>query len=121
MRSRFCLPVLLMAALALAGDCARAGSFLGPCCYGARYTRQYPNRSHNTFGSYPCCPCPAWHPFFRPGLSVRKPNAAVDGMPRNGLAIPEMPAAGTATPDGSARIAPLPAAPHADSSAKPPF
>ncbi len=111
MRSRFCLPILLTAILALAGlraDGVRAGSFLGPCCYGARYTNRYPNRSRNTFGSYPCCPCPAWHPFFRSGLSVKRANAPVDGT-----IISEMPAAATPTPAVSSQIVPIPAPPAA--------
>lgn len=114
MRSRFCFPILFTTVLMLAGqyrERVHAGSFLGPCCYGARYTSRYPNRSHNNFGNYPCCPCPAWHPFFRPGLYVRKPNALVGGMPMNGTTIIEMPA-------DAARIAPMQAP---QPSGKPPF
>jgi hypothetical protein len=96
MRSHLLFAVLASTSLALlapgSGD-ARAGSFFGPCCYGANYTSRYPNRSHNVFGCGPGCPCRAWHPFFRPGLS-RRPHGPNDGMPVGAMPVEGMPVNG---------------------------
>ena len=44
---------------------SQAGSFFGPCCYGAAYAQQFPNRGHVLFGSASGCQCPARHPLCR--------------------------------------------------------
>jgi hypothetical protein len=82
MRSYLLLPVLIGAALlGFSAGGARAGSFFGPVCYGADYTYQYPNRSHNVFGCGPGSHCQAWHPFFRHGLFRRNQCAPSEAMP----------------------------------------
>jgi hypothetical protein len=99
MRIRLLSPALTSAALALfsfsAGG-AQAGSFFGPCCYGADYPYQYPTRSHNQFGCGPGTNCQARHPFFKHRLFHRNqgtPNdgVAVNGMPVNGMPVNSMP------------------------------
>jgi hypothetical protein len=82
MRLRLLIPVMTFAALlGLGAAGVRAGSFLGPVCYGARYTEQYPNRSHNVFGCGPGCHCQAWHGFFRHRLIRRYRGVPNDGIP----------------------------------------
>jgi hypothetical protein len=94
MRSYLLLPVLIGAALlGFSASAARAGSFFGPFCYGANYTYQYPNRSHNVFGCGPGCHCQAWHPFFRHGLFRRNQGVPNEGMPANVMPAPEPPLA----------------------------
>lgn len=88
MRIRLLSPALTSAALVLLSFSAggtQAGSFFGPCCYGADYTYQYPNRSHNQFGCGPGTNCQARHPFFKHRLFHRRQNAPNDGMPANGM------------------------------------
>jgi hypothetical protein len=63
---------------------AQAGSFFGPCCYGANYTARYPNRSHNVFGCGPCTQCKMWHPFF-PRLRGLNQNGVGGGVPVNAM------------------------------------
>lgn len=92
MRSRFWLPILGTAALTLlSAGAARAGSFFGPSCYGADYTYQYPNRSHNVFGCGPGTQCTARHPLFKHRWFRRNKNAAADAAPMNAMPIQEMP------------------------------
>jgi hypothetical protein len=105
---------LLTAALTLvllsAGHAA-AGSFFGPSCYGAAYTREYPNRSHNIFGCGCGCHCVAWHPLF-PRLRHKcdtvtcVPNCAA---PAAAPATPEPPLPAAAAP---AVVVPAPEQPH---------
>jgi len=82
MRVHLFLPALTLAVL-LGGSAGgvRAGSFFGPICYGARYTYQYPNRSHNLFGCGPDCHCQAWHPLLRHRWFRRHSDVPVDGIP----------------------------------------
>ena len=87
MRIRLLIPVLSSATLALfafSANPARAGSFFGPSCYGADYTYQYPNRSHNVFGCGPGTHCQAWHGFFH-RRARRNQNVPNDGMPTNAM------------------------------------
>jgi hypothetical protein len=136
MRSRFWLPVLAALVLTPLGfSAAQAGSFFGPSCYGAEYTYQYPNRSHNVFGCGPGTQCTARHPLFKHRLFRRNQNqgAMAEGMPMNGVpmnvvpsqyaptvveaprnAVPFQTTSGvptpvTATPAVSSRLAPIPA------------
>jgi hypothetical protein len=82
MRIRLFVPVLALAALTgSSASSAWAGSFFGPVCYGADYTYQYPNRSHNLFGCGPGCHCRAWHPLFKHRWFRRNQDAPVDGVP----------------------------------------
>ena len=86
MRLRLLIPVLTCAALlGLSANGVRAGSFLGPVCYGADYTYQYPNRSHNIFGCGPGCHCQAWHGFFRHRVTRRYRGVPNGAMPANVL------------------------------------
>lgn len=150
MRSRFCLPVLTALALTPLGfSAAQAGSFLGPSCYGADYTYQYPNRSHNVFGCGPGTQCTARHPLFKHRWMRKHPNATADGAATNGMAPAYMPAPiveapmtgvpiqmtsvapATVTATPASRIVPIPAPlqsgsmspepPLMDPSGKPPF
>jgi len=83
MRIRLLFPALTFAALlGFSASGARAGSFFGPDCYGAGYTEQYPNRSHNVFGCGQGSNCRAWHPFFRHRFR-RNQGVANGGMPAN--------------------------------------
>jgi hypothetical protein len=93
MRLNLLLPVLICGALLgfSAGD-AHAGSFFGPCCYGASYTYQYPNRSHNVFGCGPGYHCQAWHPYFGHGLFRRRQVAPSEAIPTNAMPQPPLPA-----------------------------
>src|SRR5262249_24262549 len=96
MRVRWLIPVLSSATLALfafSANSARAGSFFGPSCYGADYTYQYPNRSHNVFGCGPGTHCQAWHGFFH-RRARRNQNVPNDGMPTNGMPMNGMPVDG---------------------------
>ncbi len=100
MRIHLWLAAVSIAALGLIGLGAgrgEAGSFFGPCCYGARYAYEYPNRAHNVFGCGPCCRCTAWHPTFQHGCSRKNSCGSADGA-----GIPPGPAI-------AERIAPLPA------------
>jgi hypothetical protein len=92
MRIRLFIPALLSAAFfSFSAGGVQAGSFFGPVCYGAGYTYQYPNRSHNLFGCGPGCHCRAWHPFFRHRLFRRNQAVPGDGMPVNALPSHGMP------------------------------
>lgn len=92
MRLRLLIPVLTGAALlGLSASGVRAGSFLGPVCYGADYTYQYPNRSHNVFGCGPGRHCQAWHGFFRHRLIRRNRGMPNEAMPANALPAYGMP------------------------------
>lgn len=104
MRIHLLFPAFLSASLALfafSTSQAQAGSFFGPCCYGADYTAQYPNRSHNVFGCGPCAPCKMWHPFF-PRLRGLKQNGTNEGMSVNAMPTVQAPIvpvpAGVASP-----------------------
>jgi hypothetical protein len=138
MRIRLFLPVLTFAALlGFSASGVRAGSFLGPSCYGADYTYQYPNRSHNLFGCGPGSRCQAWHPFFRHRWSRRNQGAPVEGMPANampGYGMPPvngMPMEDMPAPTVQSRSVPEPASMQSgsvtakplsvDQSGKPPF
>lgn len=150
MRSRFCLPVFTALALTPLGfSAAQAGSFFGPSCYGADYTYQYPNRSHNVFGCGPGTQCTARHPLFKHRWLRKQQNATADGAATNVMSPSHMatpiveapmssvpiqtisvaPVSVTATP--ASRIVPIPAPlqsgamspepPLMDQSGKPPF
>jgi hypothetical protein len=152
MRSRLWLSVLSALALTPLGfSTAHAGSFFGPCCYGAGYTNQYPNRSHNVFGCNDGSSCTARHPLFKHRWLRKHQNAPVNeppmmyGEPMNVAPPPvvqapmpsvqfqttsNMPSMTTATPAVSSRIVPIPAGrmtpaspepPLLDASGKPPF
>ena len=89
MRFHLLLPVLICGALlGLSARDAHGGSFLGPCCYGANYTYQYPNRSHNTFGCGPGYHCQAWHPFFWHRLCGKNQAMPMNGAPEPAPAAP---------------------------------
>ena len=98
MRIRLLYPALTstaLALLALSAD-AQAGSFFGPSCYGADYTAQYPNRSHNVFGCGEGCSCRAWHGFFRHRVTCCSCCGQNNGMPitptpTQGVIVPGMP------------------------------
>jgi hypothetical protein len=86
MRFHLLLPPLILAAfLSFSAGDARAGSFFGPVCYGARYTDRYPNRSHNVFGCGPCCHCRAWHGFCRHRIIRQYPSAPNEAMPTGAM------------------------------------
>lgn len=102
MRIHLLFPVLTSAALTLLAfstSQAHAGSFFGPCCYGADYTARYPNRSHNVFGCGPCMQCKMWHPFF-PRLRGLKQNGMNEEMTVN--ALPAAPSPLVPVPAGAA-------------------
>lgn len=137
--------------LCLSADRVQAGSFFGPCCYGAPYTQEYPNRSHNVFGAAAGIQCPSRHPFFKHRWFRKHQNAPCDGaavnaMPGYGAPVEVVPSpvapapivtapiqatAITPAPAVSTRIAPvaipLPAGPSnaelslGNSTSKPPF
>ncbi|HEY7330849.1 MAG TPA: hypothetical protein VH592_24625 [Gemmataceae bacterium] len=89
MRFHLLLPVLICGALlGISVKGAHAGSFFGPCCYGANYTYQYPNRSHNTFGCGPGCHCQAWHGFFRHRVCHKIQAMPNEATPANGTPEP---------------------------------
>jgi hypothetical protein len=108
MRSRFWLPILSALALTPLGwSAAQAGSFLGPSCYGADYTYQYPNRSHNVFGCGPGTSCTARHPLFRHRLFRKNQNTMANGMPMDGVPMNAMPNAYVPAPVVSS-MSPIP-------------
>lgn len=97
-----------LALLAFPANHVHAGSFFGPCCYGADYTYRYPNRSHNIFGCGPGMHCRAWHPLCKHRLFRRRRAAANQGMPVNampsygmavnGVPVADMPVESVQTP-----------------------
>lgn len=89
MRFYSLIPILTCAAvLGLGAGNARAGSFLGPTCYGAEYTYRYPNRANSVLGCGPGCHCQAWHPFFKHRWCRKNQCPPVEGV----LPIEAMPA-----------------------------
>ncbi len=150
MRRRSWLLALSAMALAPLGySSAHAGSFFGPCCYGASYANQYPNRSHNVFGCGDGSACSARHPLFKHRWlrkhSVANEAPMVYGEPMySGLppvaptpigstpfqTASNVPGTTTAMPAASSRIVPIPSGrmtptspepPMLDASGKPPF
>jgi hypothetical protein len=92
------LPAFSTAALAIlsfgSGN-LQAGSWFGPCCYGADYAYQYPNRAHNYFGCGPGQNCSARHPLFRHHWLRKNQAAPANGGPVNAAPFeyaPAMPA-----------------------------
>ncbi|HWG47035.1 MAG TPA: hypothetical protein VN688_30000 [Gemmataceae bacterium] len=94
---RHWFPALSASALALicfSADCGQAGSFFGPTCYGAGYTNEYPNRSHNAFGCGPNTQCTARHPLFKHRWLRKHQAAPANGAPVNGVPVNGMPVNG---------------------------
>jgi hypothetical protein len=95
MRLRFLFPALSTAALALLvlgpGN-GWAGSWFGPCCYGADYAYQYPNRAHNYFGCGPGSHCTARHPIFKHHWQRKHQAAPADGAAVNAAPFEYAPA-----------------------------
>jgi hypothetical protein len=109
MRSRFWLSILSATALMpLTWSAAQAGSFFGPSCYGADYTYQNPNRSHNVFGCGPGTHCTARHPLFKHRLFHRNQNATANGMPMEGVPMNGMPMEGVPMNGMPSAYAPAP-------------
>jgi hypothetical protein len=79
------LAVIALALICLSADRGRAGSFFGPCCYGAPYTEEYPNRSHNVFGAAAGIQCPSRHPIFKHRWFRKHQSAPCDGAAVNAL------------------------------------
>jgi hypothetical protein len=95
MRIRLFFPVLTSALLMSFSTAAtQAGSFFGPCCYGADYAYQYPNRANNVIGCGPGAPCQARHPIFKHRLFRRNQAAPNDGMAANAMSGYGMPVNG---------------------------
>jgi hypothetical protein len=90
---------------------SQAGSFFGPCCYGASYAQEYPNRGHIIFGSASGCQCPARHPFFK---RIRckcgaNPGATPCGAPIVEGPVQGLPAGALPAPVAQTSLPPAPA------------
>ncbi len=91
MRFYLLIPILTCTALlGLSASGAQAGSFLGPCCYGAEYTYRYPNRANSVLGCGPGQHCQAWHPLFRHKLLRRNQCVPNEGTPINATPAPPL-------------------------------
>ncbi len=148
-RRSWLLALSAMAFAPLGYSSAHAGSFFGPCCYGASYANQYPNRSHNVFGCGDGSSCSARHPLFKhrwlrkhpvaneapmvydePMYSALPPVAPTPIGSTPFQTASNVPGTTTAMPAASSRIVPIPSGrmtptspepPMLDASGKPPF